>query len=212
MATSHIMVFGGGTVTRADGNIQLHARSLERAERVIEYYHEHKDLFSNTSTQRPFILCTGGFGLLSAGVKTLENHERESVLMATHLVARGGIPEEIILLEKDSTSTLTNWTNSLRLYKDLIDPRNFSKYAKLGLVSHPYHLERVVFLAEKLGYKKEHLELIPTTQLDNEEYEASLLAAYKDYLKEAFSPSEMIAQENALAQNRELLTHLRSLQ
>lgn len=213
MATNRIIVFGGGTVLGEDGRVCLHETSTQRAERTIEYFNTHKALFGEgAGTNKPFILCTGGYGLLSAGIEGRDPNDREAVIMANYLVTKGNIPKEIILLEQESTSTLTNWTKSIKLFKDKLDARLFNQTNPLGLISHPHHLKRVVYLAVQLGYDRAKLELIPTTQVDNENYERHVLAAYKEYLSGVSNPQAMEAKERDLAGDASLMTYLRSLQ
>jgi uncharacterized SAM-binding protein YcdF (DUF218 family) len=211
MSTNRIMVFGGGMIIGIDGTLSLHKYSLERAIRAIEYYDYNKELFNeHTDAGHPFIICTGGYGLLSNNVKKEDATQREAALIADYLIKEGGIPKKAILLEQESTSTLTNWTKSLHLYKDLLDVDLFSSKNRLGLVSHPYHLKRVVYLAKKLGYREDQLELIPTTEQDNQDYESHVLDVYKDYLKDCNNPYDMEKAEKELAGDETLMAHLKS--
>ena len=213
MSTNRIIVFGGGTVLDESGHAQLHPASVERAERAINYYNDNKELFIKGSLgDDAFILCTGGYGLLSAGVEKPKESDREAVLTADYLISKGGIPKEVILLEKESTSTLTNWTRSLEIYSDILSANLFDETNRLGLISHPYHLMRVVYLAEKLGYTRGIIEEIPTIQIDNQSYENQVLAVYKRYLTDTHTPLEMEEKERDLAGNVELTTYLRSQQ
>lgn len=206
------MVFGGGTVLEANGNVRLHQASIDRAERTIDYYNTNKELFvGKILAHKAFILCTGGYGLLSAGIEERDACDREAVLMANYLIGKGHIPKEIILLEQESTSTLTNWTRSLDLYPDELDAGLFSQTEQLGLVSHPCHLERVVYLAEKLGYSRDFLERIPTVQTDSQNYESHVLAAYKEYLGDTEDPLDMEERERSLAKDTTLIAYLKSL-
>ena len=211
MPANRIMVFGGGVTTGIDGTISLHKHSLERALKAIEYYDSNEELFSKyTDDIQPFILCTGGYGLLSNDFKKEDATEREAELMADYLMEEGTIPKKLILLEQESISTLTNWTMSLRLYKNVLDVNLFKPENRLGLVSHPFHLKRVVYLAKKLGYREDQLELIPTFEQDNQIYESHVLDAYKKYLKDRSTPHDMEKAEKELASNEILMDYLKS--
>ena len=87
---------------------------------------------------KPIIIPSGGRG----GDETIS----EAQAMKDYLLAHG-IPEESILLEDNSATTLENLRNS----KALIDAREGRK--RTALVSSNYHIYRCLRLARKVGLK-----------------------------------------------------------
>ena len=87
---------------------------------------------------KPIIIPSGGRG----GDETIS----EAQAMKNYLLAHG-IPEESILLEDSSATTLENLRNS----KALIDAREGGK--RTALVSSNYHIFRCLRLARKVGLK-----------------------------------------------------------
>lgn len=130
--------------------------------------------------------------------------------MADYLIKNSDIPKDLILLEIESISTLTNWTYSLKLFPDILCPDLFDNNKQLGLVSHPNHLNRIIFLAKKLGFGPDTLQKIPTDEEDDKIYKNKLLKIFKKYLSYVSDPIIMEEKEQEIASNVELMKYLQS--
>lgn len=93
------------------------------------------------------------------------------------LLIREGVPHSLIRIEDESTSSLTNMANSIDM--GYITPADYDSNHKLGIVSHPHHLKRVVMLAGKLGLVESQLAPIPTIEEDAWFKEFVLRSAYR---------------------------------
>lgn len=181
------MIFGGGTIHHEEA-VDLSPVSTQRVNHFLKEHYDNPRRFTDKSS---YVVCTGGYGLLAAGVEApLQQDWREGRLMADVLV-QNGFPSSKIKVEDESISTLTNWTYSLR--GGLVDPENFDVENLLGLVSHPHHLYRIEDIGRRLGFK--HTERIPTPEKDSQLKELVLRALYLSSLvgastAEALEPRE----------------------
>lgn len=123
-----IMVLGAGIFTE-----QVTPMLAERLNRAINVYH---------SQAKPvYFLVSGGQGL--------DEPITEALAMKRYLIAKG-IPEDIILMENQSTNTYTNF-----LYSKPIIETHFKRQSQLICVTSQFHILRSLRLAEKLGLKFE---------------------------------------------------------
>jgi uncharacterized SAM-binding protein YcdF (DUF218 family) len=187
VTTGEVILLGSGMEPTSDGGVRLNEGGFERADRFLAYYTENRPAFRASDAQ---VICSGGYALLGAGVERPENPgEREGILTADYLV-NNGVSHRLIRVESESTSTLTNFANSIDL--GYVTPSDYDADRRLGVVSHPYHLKRAVMLARKLGWAKDGLAPIATPEWDNRTrefvlrsaYRALLLGAPKDKLRE----------------------------
>ena len=174
------MIFGGGIDLR-DDRAYLSPASRQRVNRFLEEHHNNTKRFTSRNS---LVVCTGGYGLLAAGViPPAERQWREGHLMADALV-QAEFPAK-------SISTLTNWTYSMQL--GLIAPGDFAPDNPLGLVSHPYHLNRITDIGQRLEFT--HVERIATHETDRRGYEMMLRALYGAALFGAHDPAKLEARE-----------------
>jgi uncharacterized SAM-binding protein YcdF (DUF218 family) len=173
--TNNVIILGAGMELSEDGTqASLSEPGLQRAHRFIQHYVDNRASFT---AEDAFVVCSGGYGLLAAGIERPENEQlREGTIMADLLV-REGVPHSLIRTEDQSTSSLTNLSNSIDI--GYITPTDYDPGHKLGIVSHPHHLKRVVMLAGKLGLAKSQLAPIPTTEEDARLKEFVLRSGYR---------------------------------
>ena len=190
------MLFGGGL--QIDGNHpSLGAPSEQRVNKFLDIFHDNPRPFRSRGA---YVVCTGGYGLLAADIQPPTDRKyREGPLMANRLVEHG-VPSELIRVEDESTSTLTNLTYSLR--GGYIDIGDLSPESPLGLVSHPHHLRRIADIAHKLDIID--VRPIPTPEADNRKKEAILRATYQLVLCGAKGPGALKQRENLI--NQALIT------
>jgi uncharacterized SAM-binding protein YcdF (DUF218 family) len=188
-ATNEVIILGAGMDT--DGQeVRLSAAGEQRAIRFLQYYTENTNLFLAEGAQ---VICSGGYGRLSSGMERPTNpSEREGIVTADFLV-RAGIPHKLIRTESESTSTIENFTNSMRL--GYLTPKDYNEDQPLGVVSHPHHLQRALFLAAKLGFNKDGLTAIPTTEKDAALHELAIRTAYRALLLGANGADQLEARE-----------------
>ncbi len=122
----YVIIHGAGLL-RGD---QVSKLLSDRIDKAIEIY--HKD------PTPPIIIPSGGQG----GDETIS----EAEAMKRYLLEKG-IPEEDILMEDQSKTTLEN----LKFSKQLIDSRDGRKYT--ALVTSNYHVYRAIRYARKIGLK-----------------------------------------------------------
>lgn len=191
--SNEVILLGNGMQTEADGTVHLSQLGYERADRFLQYYGDNEMLFRSP---RARVICSGGYGLLAAGIDRPDNPlEREGIITADYLVAEG-VPARIIDVEADSTSTLKNLTNSIAL--NYIQPTVYNPERRLGIVSHPNHIERAVFVAGKLGIREEVIQRIPTDEQDSRRQELMLRCLYRAVLLGAHGSAELIEREDKL--------------
>lgn len=202
--TNQIMVLGNGVMENRFG-LCLTRQGEARANRTIQYYHENRSAFSS---REAFILCSGGFSVLAAGVEVEGRERSEAVVTANYLMKNGDVPHNILEIEPDSISTLTNLSYSLKSDETSLATELFDENNKLGLVSHPHHLRRALFFADKLGFDPRGIELIPTEEKDALVKELILLTGYRAlFLFAANQPDDLEKREHMLNQ---FLAKLRS--
>lgn len=192
MKSNKVMIFGGGLNFNGD-TTRLAEASRQRAETFLQQYYAHEKQFGS---REAYVVCTGGYGLLAAGVTPPAEHKwREGPLLADMLL-ENGVPGRLIRVEDDSISTITNLTYSLD--GGYIDVTDFSPESPLGLVSHPRHLDRVGDAARRLSITD--IEKIPTTQEDDRTREALQRAAYKMLLLGAYGTEALEHRERLVAE------------
>ncbi len=157
---NQIIILGGGIEIDDDGRGHLQQPSIERANRFISYYDQHAESFSAYDA---VVVCSGGYpGLTHDGEEPPKN-VREGILVADYL-REAGIPNQLLEVESESTSTLTNFLNTFA--EGYIDPELIDSENPLGIVTHPNHMRRAAFTAGKLGVAREAIKAISTKEQD----------------------------------------------
>lgn len=160
IATNRVIILGKGIEFDDEGGAHLAAAGQARADRFLEYYSDSK-IFNSRYAQ---VVCTGGAALLAHGIELPDELKaREGRVTADYLI-KNGVPHNIIDIEDSSTSTLTNFSNSMDL--GYIKPSDFNQVHRLGVVTHPHHQKRAAVLAGKLGFDKCSLQPINTKESD----------------------------------------------
>lgn len=198
--TNRVMILGGGTEYDSEGQVYLHQNSVVRADRFLAYFYD-RDNRKPFKSKEAFVLCSGGYGLIAAGIAKPGTDETEAFLMARYLENVGNVDRKLIRTEDRSTSTLTNLTYAVKqnsVGKRLINPDDFNVENPLGLVSHPEHLRRAALIANKLSLPKPHLEMIPTEEQDSRMKEFVLRGMYRTWLLNAEGTDELESREQKL--------------
>jgi uncharacterized SAM-binding protein YcdF (DUF218 family) len=197
---NEVIIFGGGVQELPDGGGYMPSEiSQQRLDRFLEYYNDNRQLFRSRQAQ---VMCTGGYGLLAAGIERPDNiRAREGIVAADYLV-RAGIAHRLIRPEWESTSTLRNITGVIDL--GYLNPQDYGPDRKLGGISHPHHLFRAEDGLEKVGVTREAFVHIPTHEEDNALRELILRVGYKALLLGAEGRDEILAREALPARLRSL--------
>lgn len=191
--TNRMIILGGGLRRDPiDNQVGLSNWSHDRVDRGADYYKNHTEAFLG---HEAFILCSGGYGLLSEGVAMTSEHERESVLMAETLKKRG-VPEPLISTERASYSTLTNFTFSIEA--GLLNPRDFTAHHPLGVVTHHDHFKRVLDFSPKLGLPHDHLMPILVSEKVGGVKESLVRALYRVAMTGARDVATLTAREERI--------------
>lgn len=152
-------IMGFGTSAVEDGRLYLTPVGKKRIARIALAY----DQLDRGDRMSESILLSGAFS------KELINDPpigREALLFADHLMNEYGVPARAIRIEDEATSTIENLEKSWQKHKDWFDPIN--PESKLGLVSDPYHLDRIMDHAPSmLGVDKGNIVLLPTNNFYN---------------------------------------------
>ena len=104
-----------------------------RLDACIDYYHKNSDIN---------IVVSGGLTRLKDGT--------EAEAMAQYLFDNG-IPENIVVLEDKSQSTLENY----RFTKQILEKRNIN-YSSIVFVTNDFHIYRAKKYAEYCGFETAH--------------------------------------------------------
>lgn len=182
-----VMILGTGFLVDPDMNMHPTLRGAERLNRALEYYHDIGG--------RAVLLCSGGYSGARAYIDgTPPSHLREAYVMADYLMSEGNVPHAQIEVEPNSTSTVTNFTYAMR--DGLLVPQDYGRESPLGVVTHPYHMNRAAFIAEKLGLT---IQAIPTDEEDNKWRERRLLNEYRIALLGAHGVEAVEQRERVMA-------------
>lgn len=117
---------------KCDIGILLGGKSMipHRVEECIQLY---KEGFIDK------ILISGGIGYVNIDRKTPEAHKLKNILI------NNGIPEDDIIIEDKSRSTIENIDYSLNILKDMYDLDTIS----LGVITSDFHIKRCIELLRK---------------------------------------------------------------
>lgn len=189
--TDRVIILGHGIEYGDDGRAHLSTGGQERADRFLQYYQQSLREFEFPVSE---VICTGGSSLLAHGVELPDDlNAREGRVMADYLT-QNGVPHKIIEVEDSSTSTLSNFTNSMKL--GFLNPEEFSERYPLGIVTHPHHQKRAADLAAPLGFiSREVFAPITTKQMDDGRREFVLRSIYRTILVGAKGPDELTDRE-----------------
>jgi uncharacterized SAM-binding protein YcdF (DUF218 family) len=141
------------------------------------------------------VICSGGYGLLAAGVEPPKDGSREAILMADCMV-KAGVPVAKIEIEDESYSTITNWTESMR--RGFIRPDSYDSANRLGVVTHSAHYKRAADSARRLGLTAEKLLPILVAKDTHVLREYGLRAMYTIVSLGAHDSESLISRENIL--------------
>lgn len=189
--TNQVIVLGGG-MERRDRQVVLSEVSNQRVQRCLGYWTENRLGFASTEA---IIVCSGGYGLLAAGVESPKDGSREAVMMADVMMA-AGVPHSKLEIEANSYSTVTNWTESIR--QGFVDPTAYDAEHRLGVVTHRSHFKRASDSAKRLGLSKEKLlPILVATDVDAAR-EALLRFSYKIGLLGAYGTETLVRREGAI--------------
>jgi hypothetical protein len=143
------MVFGRGVTRADDGSYTLTAASAARVRAAADYVTAHADDYRHADPHRPpLIVFSGGWAEASAGAAQPPAGQREGDLMLHRAHAAGLDRYTGLVAETRSRSTLENLLHTVE--DGLLRGRRFDPAHPLGIVSHPWHLPRVRFLAGKV--------------------------------------------------------------
>ncbi|MCA9325299.1 YdcF family protein [Candidatus Saccharibacteria bacterium] len=193
-ATNQVMIFGKQLQPTEDG-YELSPGGLQRLDRFIEFYRADPTPFASRDA---IVVCSGGYAGLASGEAERNIDQSEATFMADYLLGQG-IPSGLIETEDTSNSTVRNMVNTFGPESDLIDPSAFSPEYRLGLVSHPNHLKRILMFAGKLGIDHASTELIPTRVSDSTLVEFGIRNfLYRPLLLGAEGPEQLAARDEFL--------------
>lgn len=136
-----LVVFGGGLQKTSHG-YALSPASMARVQTAADYVARHAAAFRQVA--QPRILFTGGWAEASRDDPEPPAGHREADLMLRQARALDLDTYASLIAERRSRSTLENLVNIAA--DGLLDGPAYP----LGLVSHPWHLPRVRFLAGKV--------------------------------------------------------------
>jgi hypothetical protein len=142
-SASVLLVFGRG-VTRAGDTWELTPASLARVTAAVDYVMTSDP----AGPHRPRVVFTGGWPEASAGAEPPPLGNREGDLMLRAARDAGLADHADLHAETRSRSTLENLLHTVE--DQLLGGYAFEPTHPLGLVSHPWHLPRVRFLAGKV--------------------------------------------------------------
>ena len=142
-----LVVFGRGVLAARDGWALTEA-SAARVRAAADYVAAHADAFAAARGPSPRIVFAGGWAEASEGAPEPPAGCCEGDLMLRWAREAGLDRYADLRAETRSRSTLEN---VLHLRRDgLLAGHAFDRNRPLGLVSHPWHLPRVRFLAGKV--------------------------------------------------------------
>ncbi len=193
--TNQVIILGKRIESDSDGHAVLSVEAQQRADRFLTYYHKLSGIFYNDEAM---VVCSGGSALLAHGEKLPEDAAaREGRITADYLIKQG-VRHNIIEVEDRSSSTLTNFTNSMDL--GYFKPEDFNAEHRLGVVTHPHHQKRAAYLAHLLGFSPDSLRPIVTKESDNALREFVLFNVNRAILTGASGPKELVAHEEKFQQ------------
>ncbi|NES13156.1 MULTISPECIES: ElyC/SanA/YdcF family protein [Micromonospora] len=193
-----LLVFGRGVVADRDG-YRLSAESAARVDAAVAYVTAHADAFRRAAAAR--IVCTGGWPHGFPAAACPPAGCREGELMLARARAAGLDRYARLHAESRSRTTLQNLVHTVQ--DGLLADQAFGPARPLGLVSHPWHLPRVRFLAGKvLGLTGPALLDIPTPGAtagrDRRRERALRAAAHLGYLG-VHAPADLLRRERRIA-------------
>ena len=153
-----LVVFGRG-VQLAGGRWSLTPGSAERVHAAVAYVLDRRDEYG-AGGRTPRVIFTGGWAGAAEGAVQPPDGSCEGDLMVRAALAAGLGAVAELRAETRSRSTLENL---LHVAEDgLLTGYDFTARRPLGLVTHPWHLPRVRFLAGKvLGVRGAALTDVP---------------------------------------------------
>lgn len=140
-----LLVFGRGVVAGDDG-YRLTAESAARTRAAIGYVRAHAAEFRRAAGAR--VVFTGGWPHGPAGAAGPPAGSREGELMLALARAAGLDGYARLHAETRSRTTLQNLAHTVQ--DGLLAGQVYTPARPLGLVSHPWHLPRIRFLAGKV--------------------------------------------------------------
>ncbi|SBT41904.1 ElyC/SanA/YdcF family protein [Micromonospora auratinigra] len=153
-----LLVFGRG-VQRDAAGYRLTPESAARVDAAVAYVAAHAAAFRRAAAAR--VVFTGGWPHGRHEVASPPPGAREGELMLAAARAAGLDRHADLHAETRSRTTLQNLVHTVE--DGLLADREFDADRPLGLVSHPWHLPRVRFLAGKvLGLAGPALRDVPT--------------------------------------------------
>jgi hypothetical protein len=138
-STDTLLILGGGRIQESHSleKFQLSEASLQRADRAIEYYHQHASQFLGREAS---IICSGGASPIYDGIQDIVTEHAEGTLIANHLV-QNGVPTHLLKTETNSNTTTMNIVNTIEY--GLLNPHEFTAERRLGIITHINHYIRV---------------------------------------------------------------------
>ncbi|GAA0799789.1 hypothetical protein Sya03_11410 [Spirilliplanes yamanashiensis] len=153
-----LVVFGRG-VQLAGGRWSLTAGSAERVHAAVDYVLGRRDEY-RAGGRIPRVIFTGGWAEAAEGAVQPPDGSCEGDLMVRAALAAGLGAVAELRAETRSRSTLENLLHVAE--EGLLTGYEFAPGRPLGLVTHPWHLPRVRFLAGKvLGLRGAALTDVP---------------------------------------------------
>lgn len=191
--TNRVMILGKGVDWDNEGHAHMSVEGQERADRFLKYYDNLRGIFGSREAQ---VICTGGVALLAHGIEMPDNpNYREGRITANYLMQHG-VPSRIIDIEDKSTSTITNFTNSMKLEGRPVNPKDYDEKHPLGIVTHPNHMKRALDLAKPLGFiTRKALKPIETKQSDSTASELLARMLQRAAVLGAEGPDELVWRE-----------------
>jgi len=194
-----LLVFGRG-VTYDDGRYVLTPASVARVRAAAEYVERHRDGYARAVP----VIFSGGWAEASEGAVEPPAGSREGDLMVAEARALGLHRHADLRSETRSRSTLENLLHTVE--DGLLDGHTFDAGRPLGLVSHPWHLPRIRYLAGKvLGLRGSALLDVPVIggAGDTARGERMTRAAVRIFFLGAHDPARLRRRE------RRMITWLR---
>ncbi len=144
-----LLVFGRG-VARSGAGWALTPASVARVRAAVDYVTAHADAYGRAAAwgAMPRIVFSGGWAEACANAERPPAGSREGDLMLAQARAAGLDEVAELYAETRSRSTLENLLHTVE--DGLLAGRAFCARQPLGLVTHPWHLPRVRFLAGKV--------------------------------------------------------------
>jgi hypothetical protein len=201
-STASVLVVFGRGVECAGDRYTLTPAGLARVRAAVEYVTGHADAFRRAAEQGrpPRVVFAGGWAEACEGAAPPPAGNREGDLMLRAARAAGLDRYAELRAENRSRSTLENLVHAVE--EGLLAGAEFDPRRPLGIVSHPWHLPRIRFLAGKvLGLRGSALLDVPADGGEppgaHRSERVARLAAGLAYLGVA-DPAVLVRRERAL--------------